>query len=148
MHPVNWYTGPLLARAFASLISMGVLEIVYGGVEVGQYCCKHSLVDSIHITGAAQTHDAIIWGPASEQAARKESDTPVIDKPITSELGCVSPIIVVPGVWSGDDVEFQAEHIASMVRQTRGRESLIKYVCRLFSFLRIWRLFVALSSMF
>ena len=34
-------------------------------------------------------------------------------KPITSELGGVSPTIVVPGRWSTADLRFQAEHIAT-----------------------------------
>ncbi|MYX43620.1 aldehyde dehydrogenase, partial [Streptomyces sp. SID89] len=34
-------------------------------------------------------------------------------KPVTSELGGVSPTIVLPGDWSEADLRFQAEHIAT-----------------------------------
>jgi acyl-CoA reductase-like NAD-dependent aldehyde dehydrogenase len=116
MHPLNEYTGPLIERAFGSLIAMGVLAVVYGGIDIGSHAIKHPLVNTLHITGAAATHDAIIWGPtANEQASNKANHTPVVDKPISSELGCVSPVIVVPGKWSDSDIKFQAEHIASMV---------------------------------
>ncbi len=52
MHPVNAYTGPYIERAFAPLIEAGYLAVVYGGVDVGTYTTRHSLVDSIHITGS------------------------------------------------------------------------------------------------
>ena len=116
MHPVNDYTGPLLERAFSPLIEQGVLSVVYGGADIGSYLTAHAGIDSIHITGSAFTHDAIIWGSDPVvQAANKAANTPVVDKPISSELGCVTPVIIVPGQWSASDVDFQAEHVASMV---------------------------------
>ena len=36
-----------------------------------------------------------------------------LDKSITAELGCVTPIIVVPGPWSKADLKYQAENIAT-----------------------------------
>jgi len=36
-----------------------------------------------------------------------------MNKPIASELGNVSPTIVIPGPWSAADVAFQAEHIVT-----------------------------------
>ncbi|WP_239123865.1 aldehyde dehydrogenase family protein [Rhizocola hellebori] len=45
--------------------------------------------------------------------AAKAARTPRLTKPITSELGGVSPTIVVPGRWSAADLRFQAEHIAT-----------------------------------
>ena len=49
-----------------------------------------------------------------EQARRKAANEP-LSKPITSELGCVTPVLVVPGPWSQADIAFQAQHVASMV---------------------------------
>jgi acyl-CoA reductase-like NAD-dependent aldehyde dehydrogenase len=116
MNPVNQYIGPFLATAFASLRQAGFLEIVYGDAELGSYLCQHSLVDTIHITGSHHTHDAIVWGSNStEQAERKAANQPLNHKPITSELGCVTPVLVVPGVWSKSDLAFQARQIAGMV---------------------------------
>ena len=37
----------------------------------------------------------------------------MLDKEITSELGGVSPTIVIPGEWSKADLRFQAEHVAT-----------------------------------
>ena len=37
----------------------------------------------------------------------------MLEKPITSELGGVSPTIVLPGKWSSADLRFQAEHVVT-----------------------------------
>ena len=65
------------------------------------------------ITGSAATHDLIVWGRGEDAAARRAAGTPLLQTPITSELGGVSPIIVVPGDWSSADLKFQAEHVAT-----------------------------------
>jgi acyl-CoA reductase-like NAD-dependent aldehyde dehydrogenase len=102
MNPVNEYVGKFLEQAFEPLITDGFLQIVYGGSDLGSYLCQHSKIDSIHITGSDRTHDAIVKSlPYS--------------KPITSELGCVTPVLIVPGNWSESDLRFQARHVVSMV---------------------------------
>ncbi|XGV98728.1 MAG: aldehyde dehydrogenase family protein [Leptolyngbya sp. BL-A-14] len=116
MNPVNAYMGPILERALRSLRQDGFLEIVYGDASLGRHLCQHPLVETIHITGSHHTHDAIVWGNTpAEQAQRKAAHQPLIAKPITSELGCVTPVIVVPGNWSEADLTFQARQIAGMV---------------------------------
>ncbi|MBW4582511.1 MAG: aldehyde dehydrogenase family protein [Tildeniella nuda ZEHNDER 1965/U140] len=116
MNPVNEYMGSILEVAFRSLQQDGFLDVVYGGADLGHHLCQHSLVDTIHITGSHHTHDAIVWGDTpAEQAQRKAANQPRTTKPITSELGCVTPVIVVPGAWSTADLTFQARHIAGMV---------------------------------
>ncbi|PSB35181.1 aldehyde dehydrogenase family protein [Stenomitos frigidus] len=116
MNPVNEYMGPILEAAFRSLQQDGFFEVVYGGADLGRHLCQHPLVDTIHITGSHQTHDAIVWGDTpTEQAQRQSAKQPRTTKPITSELGCVTPVIVVPGDWTTADIAFQARHIAGMV---------------------------------
>jgi hypothetical protein len=116
MNPVNDYLGPLFRRAFHPLVDAGYLDFVGGDVEVGDYLCTHPEVDSIHLTGSDRTHDAIVWGAtAEEQTRRKATGQPRIGKAITSELGCVTPVLVVPGAWSRADVRFHARNVASMV---------------------------------
>lgn len=115
MNPVNEYMGPILEAAFRSLRQAGFLEVVHGGADLGRHLCQHPLVDTIHITGSHHTHDAIVWGDTpAEQAQRKAAKQPRTTT-ITSELGCVTPVLVVPGAWSNADIAFQARHIAGMV---------------------------------
>lgn len=115
MNPVNEQIGPVIEKALAPLVEAGFLEVVYGGVEVGQHLTDHPLVTSIHITGSARAHDAIIWGPGPDGDARKKAGTPRLDKHITSELGCVSPVLVVPGDWTDAELDHQARQVSSML---------------------------------
>lgn len=113
---LNPVTDPLLAvfeKIFAPLIELGAVRILTGGAEVGGRLVTHERVAHVHMTGSAVTHDAIVWGTGPEAAERKAAGTPLLDKPISSELGGVSPTIVLPGAWSAADLEFQAEHIAT-----------------------------------
>ena len=89
-------------------------------LEEGTYLTRHSLVDRIHVTGATSTHDAIVFGTGPDAAARKAADDPVIDTPVTSELGGVGPTIVVGGEWSAADLRYQAEHIISQKLHNHG----------------------------
>ncbi|MFH8251597.1 aldehyde dehydrogenase family protein [Microbacterium sp. B2969] len=110
---------PLFERALAPLIELGLLRIVTGGGDVGDYLTQHPGIDHVHITGAVSTFEAIVWGPsagsgAAQTARRRAEGKPRLHKPITAELGGVSPIIVVPGKWTDADLAFQAEHAATM----------------------------------
>lgn len=107
MNPVNEYLGPILERAFASFVDAGYLRFAYGGADAGAYLCSHEIVSEIHITGSEATHRAIVAGIGTR-------------KRITSELGNVSPTIVVPGPWTEDDLRYQALHIATQKAHNAG----------------------------
>lgn len=118
--PINDYIGPHIETAFADLIADGYVRTAYGGPEVGAHLVHHPDVAEVHITGAARTHDTIVWGPGAEGEARRAAGKPLLDKPITSELGNVSPVIVVPGRWSERALRLQAEHVATQMMQNNG----------------------------
>jgi acyl-CoA reductase-like NAD-dependent aldehyde dehydrogenase len=116
MNPVNEWVGPLLERALAPMIRRGFLRIVYGGGDVGKYLCEHPDIADIHITGSDKTHDLIVWGPpGAERDRRKRDKDPILKRPISSELGNVSPVAIVPAVYSDDELWFQARNVVSMV---------------------------------
>jgi hypothetical protein len=116
MNPVNAYLGPFIEAAFAEPIRRGFLAVVYGGPEEGTYLARHKGIDEIHLTGSDRTYDQIVWGPPGpEREARKARNAPVIAKPVTAELGNVSPVLVVPGPYSDRELAFQAESIAGAV---------------------------------
>ena len=127
-NPINDYIGPFIEEAFSPLIREGYLRLAYGGADVGSYLSEHQGVDEIHITGGARTHDAIVFGPGEEGADRKRRNQPRLRKPITSELGNVSPVIVVPGPWSKSDLKFQAENIATLKANNAGFNCLAAQV--------------------
>ena len=90
--------------------------MVYGGAEEGAYLAQHSGIDEIHLTGSDRTYDQIVWGPPGpERDARKAGHAPLIAKPVSAELGNVSPVLVVPGRYSARELAFQAESIVGAV---------------------------------
>ncbi len=132
---------PVFERALAPLIEPGFLAIATGGGEVGAYLTRHPGIDHVHITGAEATFDAIVWGASTSSASgatgsasgsgtaatvrrRKREGRPLLKKPITAELGGVSPIIVVPGHWTDADLRFQAEHVVTMRLHNSGHNCI------------------------
>lgn len=113
MNPINDYLGPLFEEICTSLIDDGYLRFVYGGGDVGAYLTNHDEVDTLHITGSAQTYNTIVFGSGEAGADRLANNQPIITKPFTSELGGVGPTIVVPGPWTDADLAYQAEHLAT-----------------------------------
>jgi hypothetical protein len=120
MNPVNAYLGPLIERVFSALIERGFLRVCYGGAKEGAYLCNHPGIEEIHITGSDKSFDAIVFGEGAQGAARKAAKEPVQDRRVTGELGCVSPLIVVPGPWQATDIAYHAAHIATTLTNNAG----------------------------
>ncbi len=109
LNPITAYLGPLIEAIFQPLIADGFVAIAYGGAGVGQYLCHHPQVDTIHITGSQRTYSTIVG-----------SFPPDKSKPITAELGCITPVLIVPGSWSDSDIRYQARQVASMLVHNAG----------------------------
>lgn len=120
MNPINDYLTDHFRQALAPFIEADVLRIVSGDARGGAYLCDHPLVEELHVTGSEATHDAIVWGPGEEGVANKAAGTPKNTRRFSSELGNVSPTIVVPGPWSKADIRFQAENLATMKLHNAG----------------------------
>ncbi|MCA9544304.1 MAG: aldehyde dehydrogenase family protein [Myxococcales bacterium] len=119
-NPVNDYLGPFVEEAFAGLIRDGFLRTCYGGADVGAYLTDHAEVDEIHVTGSDKTHDVIVFGPGKAGEKRKKAGTPKNPRRVTSELGNVSPVIIVPGPWNAADIRFHAENVATQLANNGG----------------------------
>jgi aldehyde dehydrogenase (NAD(P)+) len=114
MNPVNAYMGPFIEKAFSKAITQHFLTVVYGNIEESQYLIDHDLVDEIHITGSDKTYNTIVWGAeGKDREERMVQNKPVLKKEITSELGNVTPVIIVPGSYTDKELAFQSEDIAS-----------------------------------
>ncbi|MBX9719620.1 MAG: aldehyde dehydrogenase family protein, partial [Microbacteriaceae bacterium] len=114
LNPVNARVGAAMKRAFAPLIELGVLLIIEGGQEVGAALIHHESIDAVHITGSRHTHDAIVWGTDVDAEKRRAAGTPLLTKPITSELGGVGPAIIVPeDGWSSENVDDVARDVVT-----------------------------------
>jgi aldehyde dehydrogenase (NAD(P)+) len=128
LNPVSDVYGPVFETFFAPLVRDGYLRLVYGGGDVGERLVHHDLVEAVHITGSARTFDAIVWGTGAQADERRRAGTPLLDKPISSELGGVGPTIVVPGDWSRADIEYQAQHVATQKLHSSGHTCVASQV--------------------
>ncbi len=106
MHPLNSYLGPLYEEAFATAIEQDFLRIVYGGAEAGHYLCQHAGIDEIHLTGSALTSEVIANGAP--------------DKPLSSQLGCVTPVLIVPGPYLDAQLAEQAARLVGAIVHNAG----------------------------
>lgn len=119
-NPVNDYLVPYWRRAMAGLIEAGFVRIVRGDAGVGAYIVNHPAVLDLHVTGSDKTHDAIVYGSGPEGARRKALDEPLVSKPLSCELGNVSPVVIVPGEWTPNELRYQAAHVATMLTNNAG----------------------------
>lgn len=116
MSPVNEYLAPVLNDMFAPLVHKGFVRIVCGDGQVGAYLAQHEAVGHVHVTGSQRTHDTIVWGPEGiDQDKRRAAGETVLRKTITSELGNISPIIIVPFLYSEKELWFQARNVATQL---------------------------------
>ncbi|WP_433593849.1 aldehyde dehydrogenase family protein [Nocardia sp. CA-145437] len=120
LNPITDPLLPVFAKIFAPLVERGFLRLITGGPDIGAALVHHSNVSAVHMTGSAVTHDAIVFGSGVEAMRNRAAGTPLLTKPITSELGGVSPTIVVPGRWSAADLRYQAEHLATQRLHNNG----------------------------
>jgi len=128
LNPVSEAYGPVFEKIFAPLVRDGYLVFVRGGADVGDRLVRSDAVECVHMTGSGRTFDAIVWGHGDEAARRRVRQEPLLDKPISSELGGVGPTIVVPGDWSSADLEYQAEHIATQKLHSSGHTCVASQV--------------------
>jgi hypothetical protein len=116
MSPVNAYLGSAFEHIFAPISELGGLGIVYGGVETAKALLASPAIDHVHLTGSIETHDAIVWGPpGAERVERMRNNSPLLKKTVTSELGNISPVAVVPGHYTERELDDVAEGIAGML---------------------------------
>lgn len=115
---------PVYRRALAPLIDADLLWIMEGDAGAGEHLIRHPGVRHVHLTGSRRTHDAIVWGSGPEGAERRRTGDPAVTVTVSSELGGVSPCIVVPGVWSREDLRFQAEHVVTQRLHNAGHNCI------------------------
>jgi len=112
LHPLHADLEPVLREALAPLVEAGLLAFVVGGVEVAQAAVAAPGITHVHLTGGQGAFDAIVWGGPGPRPPHAQ---PVLTKPITCELGNVTPWIVVPGRYTPRQLAFQADVIAASI---------------------------------
>ena len=121
MNPVNTALTTVFQKAFAPLIAVGLLAIVEGDSQLGAELVEHAGVDEVHLTGSLATYNRIVWGATpTEQLERMRREDPKLRKPVTSELGNVSPWIIAPGKYTARQLRSQACHVAASITNNVG----------------------------
>ncbi len=116
LNPVNEYLEPIFLDAFRPLVDANVLRIVIGGREVGEAVVNHTDIGGLHLTGSHLTHDMILWGrDSTERSQRQRENRPLVTKSVTSELGNVTPWIILPGNYPRKQLRAQAEHVVASI---------------------------------
>lgn len=105
MHPVQAPLTAVLTNALEPLIAAGLLAIVTGDAEVAAAAIASPEVTHVHLTGGETTFRRLVAGDGTGPLA----------KPITCELGNVTPWVVVPGRYSDRALAYQADQIAASI---------------------------------
>jgi len=114
LNPVNDYLLPIFNQVFEPFIARGFMIITEGDMEASQYLTQHDGFQQTHLTGSNYTYENIVYGKTLNDKERSLKTYPKVNKkPITSELGNVTPIIVHPGNWSRSEIKHQAKKIVT-----------------------------------
>jgi len=115
-HPIRNYWNDLYERMFAPLISRGYLAIeAHSTNERSSALVYHPEVDAFHMTGGKATHDLLVWGAdPKEREQNLKANTPKLNN-VTSELGAITPWVIVPGKYTKAEMKSQADILVAFV---------------------------------
>ena len=112
LHPLHAPLEPVFRAAFAPLVEAGLVAIVAGGPDVAREAVHDPGVTHVHLTGGQAAFDALVWGGPGPHGA---GASPVLTKPVTCELGNVTPWIIVPGRYTPRQLRAQADMVAASI---------------------------------
>ncbi len=112
LHPLHADLEPVLRDVLSPLVEAGLLAFIIGGADVAQAAVAAPGITHVHLTGGQGAFDAVVWGGTGPRPPHSQ---PVLTKPITCELGNVTPWIVVPGRYTPQQLAFQADAIAASI---------------------------------
>jgi len=100
LHPVHAPLLPVFRAALAPLVDAGLVALVAGGADAAREAIASPTVTHVHLTGGQAAFDAI---------------AATLAKPITCELGGVTPWVVVPGHYTPAQLGYQADVVAGSI---------------------------------
>jgi len=112
LHPLHAPLERVLRAALAPLVAADLLAIIVGGPEVATEWAGAAAVTHLHLTGGRAAFDSLVWGgPGPHDPAA----APRLAKPLTCELGNLTPWFVVPGRYSAAELASQADLVAGSI---------------------------------
>jgi acyl-CoA reductase-like NAD-dependent aldehyde dehydrogenase len=112
LHPLHAPLADTLRAALAPLVAADLVAIVAGGADVAAQAVAEPRITHVHLTGGQAAFDALVWGGPGPRPA---GAVPRLAKPITCELGNVTPWIIVPGRYTPRQLRHQADVVAASI---------------------------------
>ena len=109
-NPVREFNHKWMLQVFEPLIRRGFFASTVGGIKESKVLLADKHIDHVHMTGGKATHDIIVWGDLVKR------DHKVLNVPITSELGAVTPCIFGPSssnAWPKKEIEHYAKYFTT-----------------------------------
>jgi hypothetical protein len=100
LHPLHAPLAGVVARALAPLVEADLLAFVVGDAAVAREAVAAPLATHVHLTGGRAAFDALAAATS---------------KPLTCELGNVTPWFVTPGRYTAAQLRFQADTLAASI---------------------------------
>jgi hypothetical protein len=119
-HPIRNYMNPLLHKIFQPLMERGYMDIeAHTTNDRSAALVYHPVVSAVHLTGGKGTHDTIVWGiglpHSTEQEQNRKNNTPKLQATMSSELGAVSPWIIIPSSYTEKAMVAQMKMCANWI---------------------------------
>ncbi len=121
--PLHAALRPHFEAALAPLHDAGLLRLVSGDADVGGDLARDARVTAVHLTGSTATWLSL------------RADSRLQGKELTGEVGCVTPVLVVPGEWRDAELRFVARQLAAFTAMNGGATCLAP---RLLLTPRVW----------
>ena len=112
LHPLHAPLREILDSALRPLVEAGLVVVADGGADLAQAAVSAPEVTHVHLTGGEATYRAIVWGGADPS---DRSASPRLAKPITCELGNVTPWFILPGRYSRASLAHQSDLVAASI---------------------------------
>jgi aldehyde dehydrogenase (NAD(P)+) len=112
LHPLHAPLVGVLGRALAPLAAAGLVRIFAGDAAAARGIVADGSVTHVHLTGGRGAFDALVRG---DRGPGVHGGAAALAKPITCELGNVTPWIVVPGRYTPRQLAFQADLVAASI---------------------------------
>ncbi len=117
-HPLRPHLYDACAKLFAPLIDAGYIDQVCDeGLSQTIDILQHPSVQHVHVTGAYTTAKAIERTLAESRPHLSKHE---VESMITSELGCATPWIFVPGTYTKRELYMAAKHIVTSKKVNAG----------------------------
>lgn len=108
LSPLHRTLHPHLSAALQPLIDAGLALVLQGDGALGAALSHVEEFDAVHLTGSATT-----W-------QRLREDPALAKKQLTAEVGCTTPVLVVPGPWRAGELQHAARELAGFCASNGG----------------------------